>query len=184
MGASGGVWERVSLRRPATFSPSHQCLQLLYRYCQCAAALTVLRWLCFVVWCALCVCVVVRCGVLVCAPPPSVCSEGALDRCIEDFTLGENKDFVRKEIALSLRMQKRIVPVLTPGFSWPPRLADVPDICGIQRKNGVPWITEYIHACMEKLLKFLHEPVVVAVPSDASGGGGGAGGGPVGEHVV
>jgi hypothetical protein len=128
---------------------------------------------------------------LVCAPykwdcvvrvhPCAVCSEGALDRCIEDFTLGENKDFVRKEIALSLRMHKRIVPVLTPGFSWPPRLADVPDICGIQRKNGVPWITEYIHACMEKLLKFLLEPAVVpasaVADASASGGGTGSGGG-------
>ncbi len=110
-----------------------------------------------------------------------MCSEGALDRCIEDFTLGENKDFVRKEIALSLRMQKRIVPVLTPGFSWPPRLADVPDICGIQRKNGVPWITEYIHACMDKLLKFLQEPVAVAAAASGTSGGASASGGTPGD---
>jgi hypothetical protein len=105
----------------------------------------------------------------------AVCSEGALDRCIEDFTLAENNDFVRKEIALSLRMGKRIVPVLTPGFSWPARLADVPDIRDIQRKNGVVWIQEYVSACMDKLVRFLTEPKSSALtglesPSVAVGG--------------
>ncbi len=53
--------------------------------------------------------------------------------------------------------------VLAPGFSWPPRLGDVPDIRDISRKSGVMWSMEYVPACVDKLVKFLGEPDAVTV---------------------
>ena len=80
-----------------------------------------------------------------------ILSEGALDRCITDY---DRKDFVRKEIATALRLQKNVVPVhCNFKFPAPEELPD--DIKNILFQNMIEWHHGYVDACISKLCKFL-----------------------------
>jgi hypothetical protein len=81
-----------------------------------------------------------------------VLSEGALDRCLNDH---ENKDFVRKEIAMALLMEKNIVPVICDDFKWPETYSLPEDMRGLPSRNGIPWSHMYQDACVTKLISFL-----------------------------
>jgi hypothetical protein len=82
-----------------------------------------------------------------------ILSEGALDRCIADAA---GKDFVRKEIAMSFRMGKNVVPVKTDEFVYPEEAALPEDIRAIATSNAVPWSHMYQAASVGKILSFLH----------------------------
>lgn len=81
-----------------------------------------------------------------------VLSEGALDRCITDT---DHKDFVRKEIALALAMNKTIVPVHTTNFVWPAVEVLPEDIRGLLSQNAVEWHHAYTDAAAGKMVRFL-----------------------------
>ena len=74
--------------------------------------------------------------VIVVLPP------NALDRCID------SDDWVRKEIAQALLLEKRITPIMMNGFEFPSSLPD--DIAAISKHHGLsynsvsdlPWIVE------------------------------------------
>ena len=81
-----------------------------------------------------------------------VLSEGALDRCLDDH---EGKDFVRKEIAMSLMMDKNVVPVICDDFKWPETEALPEDMRALPSRNGIPWSHMWQDACVSKLISFL-----------------------------
>jgi hypothetical protein len=81
-----------------------------------------------------------------------VLSEASLDRCVTDH---DNKDFVRKEISMALKMGKNIVPVSTDDFAFPEAEALPEDIRPIVSINAVPWSHMYQEASMRKLLSFM-----------------------------
>jgi hypothetical protein len=80
-----------------------------------------------------------------------ILSEGALDRCIDDH---ENKDYVRKEVALALAMQKNVVPVVW-NFTWPEQGRLPADIRELAVRNAVTWSHEYQDASMDRVVRFL-----------------------------
>ena len=65
-----------------------------------------------------------------------ILSEGALDRCLADH---DNKDFVRKEIAMALATGKNTVPVMMDDFKYPAEELLPEDIREVTKQNAVPW---------------------------------------------
>lgn len=76
-----------------------------------------------------------------------VLPQHALDRCINP------DDWVRKELAQSLKANKNIVPIMMRNFEWPPNLPD--DLKELANYNGVSANMEYFDATFEKILSML-----------------------------
>ncbi len=74
-----------------------------------------------------------------------------LDRCVND------DDWVRNEIAHALKLNKNIIPIMMPGFTWPETLPD--DIDAVRNLNGITASTEYFNEFLEKLDTFLESKV-------------------------
>ncbi len=81
-----------------------------------------------------------------------ILSDGALDRCVTDH---DNKDFVRKEIAMALATGKNTVPVMMDDFKFPEEHLLPEDIRDITKQNAVPWNHYYQEASVRQLLSFL-----------------------------
>lgn len=76
-------------------------------------------------------------------------TSGTLDRCKEE------NDWVRQEIALAIKSDKNIVPVMVEDFKFPSE-ADLPeDIRDIVKYNAVHYSTHYYSASIDKLLQYL-----------------------------
>jgi hypothetical protein len=83
-----------------------------------------------------------------------VWTQGCMDRFLKDNDLMQT-DFVRKEYALALRLQKNIIPVKHESFEFP-QPSDLPaDVREILKMNAIPWIGAYRDASFEKLLSAL-----------------------------
>lgn len=76
-----------------------------------------------------------------------VLPQHALDRCINP------DDWVRKELAQSLKANKNIVPIMMRNFEWPLNLPD--DLKELANYNGVSANMEYFDATFEKILSML-----------------------------
>jgi hypothetical protein len=63
---------------------------------------------------------------------------------------------VRKEIALSMKLKKNLVPVAASDFVWPEPEALPEDIRELGRFNAVPFVHSFGEYCIEKLIKALH----------------------------
>jgi class 3 adenylate cyclase len=72
-------------------------------------------------------------------------SPGSLDRCAQD------EDWLRKEIAQAIRTARNIVPVMLPGFSFPPRETLPEDIRDMTRHDAVEYSHRYFNAMVEKI---------------------------------
>lgn len=77
-----------------------------------------------------------------------ILSPGALDRSDAD-------DWLKREVAHALRSNKRVVPLLLPGFTFPPDDRLHPDFHALGRLNGVEYNHRYFQAAMDKLVEFL-----------------------------
>lgn len=72
----------------------------------------------------------------------------ALERCIYE------EDWVRKEIAHALRLEKNIVPIMMRGFTFPNDLPE--DIAAIRMINGIAFDTmEYLEAKIDRICSLL-----------------------------
>lgn len=81
-----------------------------------------------------------------------VLSPGCLDRC-------RNKgDWLRREIAHAIGLKKRIVPVMLPGFQFPPPENLPEELRDLDRHNAVPYSNDFFKAMMEKLCSLLGKP--------------------------
>lgn len=89
-----------------------------------------------------------------------ILSPGALDKAIE-----QEDDWLRREIALAIRYTRNIIPVLLPGFSWPP--VELPtEISTVRNYNAISWSHEYLDAALEKLRAFIRAaPSATPLPS-------------------
>ncbi len=76
-----------------------------------------------------------------------VLPEHALDRC------GDENDWVRKEIAYSIKHNKNIIPVMMRNFQWPKTLPS--EMSELKNYNGISANMEYFDATFEKLLSML-----------------------------
>jgi hypothetical protein len=73
-----------------------------------------------------------------------------MDRFLHDADAGQS-DFVRREYALAMRLQKPIIPVIKDDFVIPAE-RDLPvDMRPILNYNGVKWSAEYREASAAKL---------------------------------
>jgi len=72
-------------------------------------------------------------------------SPGSLDRCQQP------DDWLRKEIAQALRTSRNIVPVMLPGFSFPPQEILPDEIRDVTRHDAVEYSHRYFHAMVEKI---------------------------------
>ena len=86
--------------------------------------------------------VIDECQDVIAVMPPN-----ALERC------KNADDWVRKELAHSIKRGKNIVPILMRNFEWPSYLPD--EIVDIPNYNGVTANMEYFDATFEKLLSML-----------------------------
>jgi hypothetical protein len=72
-------------------------------------------------------------------------SPGSLDRC------GQDGDWLRKEIAQAILTTRNIVPVMLPGFSFPPLETLPEDIREVTRHDAVEYSHRYFNAMVEKI---------------------------------
>jgi hypothetical protein len=65
-------------------------------------------------------------------------------------------DWFGREIAHAIRMQRNIVPILKPGFKFPPRDSLPPDLAELPRYNGIQYFPEQpFKYTIDSLLSFL-----------------------------
>ena len=85
-----------------------------------------------------------------------VLTPNSLDRCLGDVT---TQDWVHRELVHAIDSSVHIVPLLD-NFKWPDSSELPDDIRSLAMMNGVNWSHEYQDACVEKLVSFLHLPVL------------------------
>lgn len=83
-----------------------------------------------------------QCSDILLVLPPN-----GLDRCQDE------EDWVRKEIAYSLKTGKNIIPLLMEGFVFPASLPE--DIAAVSKEEGVKVDSHYFDAVMERLCSLL-----------------------------
>ena len=83
-----------------------------------------------------------QCSDILLVLPPN-----GLDRCQNE------EDWVRKEIAYSLKTGKNIIPLLMEGFVFPASLPE--DIAAVSKEEGVKVDSHYFDAVMERLCSLL-----------------------------
>ena len=76
-----------------------------------------------------------------------ILSPHALDRAESD------EDWLRKEIAHALKSERNVVPLIMPGFQFPPKLPR--DLKNLPRHQGMDYSHLYFDAMMQKLLATL-----------------------------
>ena len=65
-------------------------------------------------------------------------------------------DWFRREIAHAIRHQKNIVPVLNPGFEFPPSDSLPPDLAQLPRYNGIRYLPDQpFEYTIARVLRFL-----------------------------
>ena len=72
----------------------------------------------------------------------------ALERCAEP------SDWMGREIAHAIRTERNLVPVLAPGFQFPPQETLPASLADLPRYNSVTYAPNYLDATLEKLLAF------------------------------
>ena len=82
-----------------------------------------------------------------CADVLLILPPNSLDRCVNEG------DWVRTEIAYSLKKKKNIIPVIMEGFSWPEQLPD--DIAKVGTCQGVTVAQDYFDAVVGKIRDLL-----------------------------
>jgi hypothetical protein len=80
-----------------------------------------------------------------------ILNQGSLDRC------NHEDDWLRREIAHAIRSGKKVLPVVAPGFTFPPRESLPPEIADLPRYQAVLYSHEFFSATMDKLMEFLLE---------------------------
>jgi TIR domain len=84
---------------------------------------------------------------------------GSLDR------IGEEGDWMRREIAHALDHRRNVVPVFTDGFKFHRDLVLPADVARLAGFNGVSIPPEYVDKAMERLRnRFLETPPIPTVP--------------------
>ena len=79
-----------------------------------------------------------------------ILSKGALDRCVNE------DDWVRREIAHAIRLNKEIIPLFFRGFEFPASLPE--NISKLPRYNGLDFTDmQFFNAKMDKLSKRIDE---------------------------
>ena len=86
-----------------------------------------------------------------------VLSSGALDRCKGDTRIA---DWLHREIVCAIEHKVNVVPVIDPAFKWPSEKELPGDIQAVSKLNGVPWSHEFQDAAIQRLVDFLHLPVM------------------------
>lgn len=78
-----------------------------------------------------------------------ILSPNALDRCVDEG------DWVRRELTAAISMNKTIIPIIYPEFSWPRNLYEkLPaEVVGLERHHGVVASREYFHSMLEKIIE-------------------------------
>jgi hypothetical protein len=93
-----------------------------------------------------------------------ILSPDCLDRCIQ-----EERDWLRQEIAQAVKTTKNIVPIIMPGFRFPPPEELPEDIRALVRHHGVSFSHEFFGAMIETVIKYLkHDEVSPVEKSDGS----------------
>lgn len=82
----------------------------------------------------------------------------SLDRCVND------DDWVRQEIFHALKYGKNIIPVMLPGFEFPPNMPE--DIADVSRYNGVQFVMAYFDGVIDTLVdRFIAKPLLRSMTS-------------------
>ena len=79
-----------------------------------------------------------------------ILSVGCFDRGADQH------DWMRQEIAHAIKLNKNIIPVTMPGFSFPATDEMAEDIRALQMHQRVRYDHEYFDAMMERIIRFLH----------------------------
>jgi hypothetical protein len=79
-----------------------------------------------------------------------ILSPNCLARCADE------DDWLRQEIAQALRTNRKIVPVLMPGFTFPDPETLPPDIRDLWTHNGVTLSHEFYDATIARILEYLN----------------------------
>src|ERR1700681_2889267 len=67
---------------------------------------------------------------------------------------GEHEeDWLRREIAHALATERNVVPLMMPGFEWPPKLPK--DLRNLRRHQGLDYSHLYFEAMLQKLVATL-----------------------------
>lgn len=85
-----------------------------------------------------------------------ILSENALDRCKDEG------DFVRKEVEYAFSLNKRVIPIMTPGFRFPDILPEKMD--EIRYCEGVLTDSHYFHAVIDRI-----EELIISKPMGGQG---------------
>jgi len=74
--------------------------------------------------------------------------------CLARFD--DPEDWMRQEIAHSLRLQKHIVAIFKDGFGFPKGGVGMPaDVQALHTRSGITWSHEYFQGAIDKLLEFI-----------------------------
>lgn len=90
-----------------------------------------------------------------------VLSPDALDRCANEG------DWVREEIAYSIKNGKNIIPLFMEGFDWPSNMPE--DIINLKNYNGIPLTFRFFDGVMDKIIENLDQRPLTTRVSDPEG---------------
>lgn len=79
-----------------------------------------------------------------------VLSPNCLDRC------GDERDWLRLEIAQALKTSRNVIPVMLPGFEFPEPQSLPVDIRALSSHQAVRYSHEYFDAMITKVNRYLH----------------------------
>jgi hypothetical protein len=80
-----------------------------------------------------------------------ILSPDCLRRCDDE------NDWFRKEIAQAIKTKRNIIPLLMPGFEFPPKEALPEEIRGLRVYQSVPYSHDFFDAMMDKLRRYLQK---------------------------
>jgi predicted Zn finger-like uncharacterized protein len=79
----------------------------------------------------------------------AILTPGSLDRCVHEG------DWLRRELSHAIKLNKRLIPVIMPGFEFPAADQLPDDLTDLLRHNAVTYSHDYFNATLEKLVTFL-----------------------------
>jgi hypothetical protein len=81
----------------------------------------------------------------------AVLTPNCLDRCVDE------RDWLRQEIAHALKTNRRVVPIMLPGFQFPEATSLPPEIRGLSAHQSIYYSHEYFNAMISKLVRYLRQ---------------------------
>lgn len=81
-----------------------------------------------------------------------ILSPGSLERCVDPA------DWLRKEIVCAISGKRVIIPILMPGFGFPPEKEIPPELVPLRVHHGINYTHDFFDAMMQRIVDYAGQP--------------------------